>query len=58
MQGIQNLQSSSFMRPQLTRKFHTNRINNGLRDSLTACRLKVNHIARTLKQQGYRYDRL
>ena len=42
----------------LVRKFHTNRINDGLRDSLTACRLRVNHMTRTLKQQGYRYDRL
>ena len=42
----------------LARIFHTNRIKDVLRDSLTACRLRVNHKARTLKQQGYRYDRL
>jgi transposase len=59
------LLSPSFIPPppirelrDLTRKFHTNRINDGLRDSLTACRLRVNHMTRTLKQQGYRYDRL
>jgi hypothetical protein len=44
--------------PDLARKIHTNRIKRVLRDSLTACRLRVNHTARTLKQQGYRYDRL